>query len=252
MKRDIFSRSSVGALVLSKSPADEGSSNQVVAADATIAPNPNTRFHGFASKSFTSGPHGLGPRSRRRRKLGIGQRLCLRQLCRHWGQLQFRDGFPAANGHPKGPRNRHVSPRPGISASDKCGWVSTTSTSRTGKGGWNRKSTTLVPSSCSTTARSFSPGGSTSAKGLTEPFEIRDGVEIPIGTYRFNQGAVQYMGDRSRSVSFNAGANVGGFLQRPDTLLQLSLLSCGPTGVFQFSFSTFGTMWTSPSREVNS
>ena len=36
------------------------------------------------------------------------------------------------------------------------------------------------------------------AEGLTESFEIRDGVEIPVGEYWSNQVSLQYVGNRSR------------------------------------------------------
>lgn len=49
------------------------------------------------------------------------------------------------------------------------------------------------------------------AEQLTEPFEVRDNVEIPVGHYRFNQAAFQYIGNRSRLFSANGGYVLGGF-----------------------------------------
>jgi hypothetical protein len=54
------------------------------------------------------------------------------------------------------------------------------------------------------------------AEGLTEPFELHDGVDVPVGTYRGNQVFLQYMGSRSHRVSLRgrivAGAFYGGTL----------------------------------------
>jgi hypothetical protein len=59
---------------------------------------------------------------------------------------------------------------------------------------------------------SFAMGGwNNIAEGLAEPFEIRDNVEIPAGTYRFNQAMFQYFGSRSRRVSATGGFAAGDF-----------------------------------------
>jgi hypothetical protein len=46
---------------------------------------------------------------------------------------------------------------------------------------------------------------------LTEPFRIRPGVTIPIGTYRFNRPRVQYTSDSSKKIGFNARYKWGDF-----------------------------------------
>lgn len=54
-------------------------------------------------------------------------------------------------------------------------------------------------------------GWQNTAEGLTEPFEIREGIVIPEGTYRFDEASVQYLDNRSRAVSLSGGLTVGGF-----------------------------------------
>ncbi len=211
VKRDILSRSSVGALVLSKSPADEGASNQVMAADATIAPNPNTRFHGFVSKSFTSGltgsDHALGVDGNWESDKGFvsGSYVDIGD------NFNSEMGFLQRTGIRKVRGSAMVSPRPGKLGIRQL-WMGIDHiyiTDREGR--LESQVNNIGPFIMFNNGAFLFAGWLNFGEGLTEPFEIRDDVEIPIGTYRFNQGAVQYMGDRSRSVSFVAGANWGGF-----------------------------------------
>jgi hypothetical protein len=52
---------------------------------------------------------------------------------------------------------------------------------------------------------------SRAAEGLIKPFEIRRGVLIAPGTYRFNQGVLFYSGDQSRTLSLRGNLALGGF-----------------------------------------
>jgi hypothetical protein len=211
VKRDILSRSSVGALVLSKSPADEGASNQVVAADATIAPNQNTRFHGFASKSFTSGlsgsDHALGVDGNWESDKGFvsGSYVDIGD------NFNSEMGFLQRTGIRKVRGTAMVSPRPGKLGIRQL-WMGMDHiyiTDREGK--LESQANNIGPFIMFENGAFLFAGWLNLAEGLTEPFEIRDGVEIPVGTYRFNQGVIQYMGDRSRVISANAGVVWGGF-----------------------------------------
>ena len=55
VKRDVFERSSFGALYLGKTPAEEGDSNHVAAVDGNFALGESFTLLGFAAKSFTPG-----------------------------------------------------------------------------------------------------------------------------------------------------------------------------------------------------
>ena len=46
---------------------------------------------------------------------------------------------------------------------------------------------------------------------LIEPFEIREGQEIEVGDYAFNEFSISYSSDRSKAISGNARASRGGF-----------------------------------------
>ncbi len=211
LRRDLFARSSVGALVLSKSPADEGSSNQVVAADADLAPSPNTRIHGFAAKSFTPGltgsSHALGVDAtwETDRAMALGSYVDIGD------DFNSEMGFLQRTGIRKLRGNAFVSPRPdfGNIRQIYMGIDHSYITDREGQ--LESQFNHIGPYLIFNNGAMLFGGWTNIAEGLTEPFEIRDGVDIPVGTYRFNQGIVQYMGDRSRMVSFNGGANIGGF-----------------------------------------
>ena len=211
MRRDIFARSSVGALVLAKSPADEGSSNQVVAADANIAPNPNTRFHGFAAKSFTSGltgsSHAVGVDGNWQSDKGLASG----SYVDIGDDFNSEMGFLQRTGIRKVRGSAYVSPRPNFGGIRQVfmGIDQTYITDREGR--LESQFNNIGPFLIFNNGAILFGGWMNIAEGLTEPFEIRDGVDIPIGTYRFNQGVVQYMGDRSRKISFNAGTAIGGF-----------------------------------------
>ena len=46
---------------------------------------------------------------------------------------------------------------------------------------------------------------------LIEPFEIREGQEIEVGDYAFNEFSISYSSDRSKAISGNARVSSGGF-----------------------------------------
>ena len=46
---------------------------------------------------------------------------------------------------------------------------------------------------------------------LEEDFEIRDGINIPVGDYKWNEFAVNYRSDSSRKFSFSSSFSTGGF-----------------------------------------
>ncbi len=46
---------------------------------------------------------------------------------------------------------------------------------------------------------------------LIEPFEIREGQEIEVGDYAFNELSISYSSDRSKAISGNARVSSGGF-----------------------------------------
>lgn len=211
VKRDIFTRSSIGGMFLSKTPADEGSSNHVAAVDATVVPNQNTTLHGFASKSYTpeltGSSHAAGVDGNWTSDKGLvsGAYLDIGD------DFNSEMGFLQRTGIRKLRGSAMVSPRPRRAGIRQIyfGIDHTYITDR--EGNLESQFNSIGPYIIFDNGAFLFSGWVNIAEGLTEPFEIRDGVEIPIGSYRFNQGMVQYMSDRSRRVSGNAGIVFGGF-----------------------------------------
>jgi hypothetical protein len=211
IKRDLFARSSIGGLVLSKSPADEGSYNRVIAADFNLNPSNSTTFHGFAAKSFTPGltgaSHALAVDGARETdktylfgtyaeigedfnsEMGFLQRTGIRKA-RGAALWSPRPGWGGIRQIFLGDYHTYITDREG-NLETQYNWMSAEIHFNDGSvafGGWNNM-----------------------AEGLTEPFEIRDGVEVPIGEYRFDQATFHYRGSRSRSISVSWGVDIGGF-----------------------------------------
>jgi hypothetical protein len=211
LKRDLLGRSSVGAMVLAKSPADEGTYNRVVAADTTIAPDPNTTIHGFAAKSFTQGlagsSHALGADG----TWQTDKAMVSGSYVDIGDDFNTEMGFLQRTGIRKYRGSALVSPRPRFGGIRQVffGIDHTYITDR--EGNLESQFNNIGPFIVFNNGAFLFGGWLNTAEGLTEPFEIRDGVEIPVGSYRFDQGVVQYIGDRSRKLSINGGAVVGGF-----------------------------------------
>jgi hypothetical protein len=211
VKRDVFTRSSFGGLFLSKTPADEGSSNQVVAADATIAPNQNTTFRGFVSQSFTpdlrGSSHALGVDGNWQSDKG----MVFGSYVDIGDDFNSEMGFLERTGIRKLRGSAFASPRPGV-AGIRQAFIGVDHTYITNREGMLETQFNWIGPYLLFDNGSLLAGGWINiAEGLEEPFEIRDEVEIPIGTYRFNQAMVEYRGDRSRVVSGRGGFVVGGF-----------------------------------------
>ena len=211
VKRDVLARSSVGALFLSKAPGEEAPSNRVVAADANIAVTGNVSILGLLARSFTPG---LTQASHAgvidvnwetdrggafgeyadigedfNSEMGFLQRTGIRKyrgavfLARRPKRLGLRQVF-------LGEDHTYITDRNGRLQSRVNG---------------------LGPGFIFDNGSMLIANWTYDAEGLTEPFEIKDGVEVPVGTYRFNQAVVLYEGDRSRPLAARGMVVAGGF-----------------------------------------
>lgn len=211
VKRDIFARSSVGGMFLSKTPAEEGSSNQVVAADASLVPNDNTAIHGFASKSFTPGLTGSSHAAGIDGNWTTDKGFVGASYVDIGDDFNSEMGFIQRTGIRKFRGGAFASPRPERAGIRQIffGVDEIYIADREGK--LESQFTSVGPFILFDNGSMLMGAWTNLAEGLTEPFEIRDDVEIPIGKYRWNQGVLQYMGDRSRRISVNGGLVFGGF-----------------------------------------
>lgn len=211
IKRDIFARSSVGGMFLSKTPAEEGSSNQVVAADATLVPNSSTTFYGFASKSFTPGLTGSSHAAGIDGNWQSDKGMLFGSYVDIGDDFNSEMGFVQRTGIRKFRGSAFVSPRPGRAGIRQVFFGVDEMYIADREGRLESQFTSIGPFILFDNGSLLMGAWTNLAEGLTEPFEIRDDVEIPIGKYRWNQGVLQYMGDRSRTVSVNGGMVFGGF-----------------------------------------
>ena len=211
LKRDVLRRSTVGAFYLSKTPADEGGSNQVAAVDANLAFGESFSLMGFAARSSTTGLTGSSN--------AFNIDAALNKDRYGWG-LSYADigddfnsemGFLQRTGVRKYRGNQYLSFRPE--------WPGVRRVFMFVDGRYisdreNRLQTMLasVGPAIMFTDGSFLFGNYVrDAEGLTEPFELREDVYIPVGTYRGNQFLLQYMGSRSHRISFRGGIVAGAF-----------------------------------------
>ncbi|NWG13615.1 MAG: hypothetical protein HXY20_08785 [Acidobacteria bacterium] len=211
VKHDLLARSSVGALYLGKVPAEEGSSNQVAVADCNFALGESFSILGFAAKSFTPGLSGsshafdIDAALNRDRygwgfayldigddfnsEMGFLQRTGARKY-RGNGYLSFRPSWPGVRRLFIGADTQYVTDRENRLQTLQAG---------AGPGIIFNDGSFLF-------ANYYS-----NAEGLTEPFELRDAIEIPTGTYRGNQVFLHYEGSRSRRISAMGGLMGGAF-----------------------------------------
>ncbi|MBM3791315.1 MAG: carbohydrate binding family 9 domain-containing protein, partial [Acidobacteria bacterium] len=211
IKRDVLSRSSVGAMVLAKSPAEEGPSNQVAAVDGSLALGSSFSMLGFAARSFTPGlggpSHALNLDAALTKdgyglslayldigddfnsEMGFLQRTGVRKY-RGSGYLAFRPGWPGVRQVFAAVDTQYFT--------DRLGNLET-QLAAAGPGIVFHDGAFLFLNYIR------------NAEGLSEPFELRDQVDVPIGTYRGNQLAIQYFGSRSRRISARGGLVSGAF-----------------------------------------
>ncbi|MEW5981214.1 MAG: DUF5916 domain-containing protein [Acidobacteriota bacterium] len=211
VKRDVLRRSTVGAMYLSKVPGEEGTSNQVFAADGSFSFGDALSIIGFAAKSLTPGLNGSSH--------AFSIDAALNKDRYGWG-LIYADigddfnsemGFLQRTGIRKYRGGAYVGLRPGWRGVRQVflGPDVTYITDRQ-----NRLQTlngAIGPAVLFEDGSILFAQAIVNAEGLTEPFELRDGVEIPEGTYRGTQFVAQYMPNRGRRVSVGGGFYGGGF-----------------------------------------
>jgi hypothetical protein len=211
VKRDVLARSSIGAMYLSKTPAEEGSSNQVFALDTNLSFGESVNVMGYVAKSVTPGLTGSSH--------AVNVDAALNKDRWGWSAV-YADigddfnaemGFLQRTGVRKYRGDLYLGRRPGWRGVRKL-FLMADSSYVTNRQNELESLTVSGATGLFFVDGSFLFGNVTrNAEGLTEPFEIRDGVEIPIGEYWSNQVSLQFVGNRSRRLSFSGGLFAGGF-----------------------------------------
>jgi len=211
VKQDIFARSSIGGMFLNKTPADEGSSNQVAVADMTLTPTPNTTINAFAAKSRTPGLDGDDHAASIHAQWVTDPASVYADYVDVGDDFNSEMGFVPRTDIRKYRAQVFWSPRPKklnirqifmgndhIYITDREGNLESQINSL---GPWMRFENGTI----------LNGAWVYNAEGLKEPFEIRDDVEIPIGEYRFNRAVIGFAYDQSRRFAPNAFYSDGGF-----------------------------------------
>ncbi len=216
VKRDVLSRSSVGAMLLQKDPASESEppgvgANRVAATDFQLSYAENAEVQGFFAKSDTP---------------TLGGRDHAAAIHANWvtdGASVYGDfadigkdfnsemGFIPRTGIRKYRLNGYWSPRPHALGIRQIYFGNDHVYIEDDEGDLETQTNTLGPYVVFDNGSIFSAEWLYEKEGLKEPFEIRDGVEIPIGQYRFNRYNLGYMGDQSRPIAANVMVSGGGF-----------------------------------------
>lgn len=211
VKRDILKRSSIGALLLSKAPVGGDPSNQVVAADATVAPTGTVLVTGFAARSFTAGLTGASHAAGIEASYESDRGGVMLSYLDVGEDFNAEMGFVPRTGIRKLRGAVGIGRRPGALGIRQIFFGNDHQYYADSEGRLQSQVNVLGPAFIFNNGTFLVTGWLNAAEGLTEPFEIRNDVAIPAGTYRFNQAVVLYQGDQSRKISGRATLIAGGF-----------------------------------------
>jgi hypothetical protein len=226
VKQDVFTRSSLGAMLLSKSPATEAETpesgaNHVGALDFNFAISENTELQGFVAKSETPGlagsDHAIGAHG-----------SWVTDLWSIYGDytdigedFNSEMGFVPRTGIYKYRVNSFWSPRPRALGLRQIYVGNDYTLILDRQGELETEINSLGTWAVFDNGTVLFGDWIYEAEGLTEPFEIRDGVDVPVGDYAFHRFNLGFMGDQSRKVSLSGNLSGGGFYD--GSLLSYSL-----------------------------
>ena len=211
IKQDLFEKSSIGVIGLSRDPLDGGANNRATGLDFNLALGPSFKTDGFLAKTFSPGlknddwagainssydddfwDFGLS-------YTDIGE------------NFNSELGFVPRTDIRKFKLNAGVGPRPrflGLRQSfimNNLTYIEDHAGRLLGRnvfsGVWNMFQD----------GSNLFFGFGRSYERLEEDFEIRDGVIIPVGSYSFNSFSARFNSDRSRDVALGGDVNFGEF-----------------------------------------
>ncbi len=250
VKRDILAKSSIGVLATSKDLWDdviernalsrvllssERDHNRVFAADVNLAFGTGTRFTGFLGKSQTSG-------LQKKDWAGTAFLSHERDL---WGfSLEYSDiqeNFEAQLGFIQRNGVRKARAIPYLSQRWRRGPIRQTWFFNSFQYITDQNNNLATRTSFNGLFNLFRNGSElfvatlATFDDLDEAFELRDGVEVPVGAYSFRSLLAEFSSDKSKRVAMEATTNVGefysgklasfggGMLVRPNANLSLEL-----------------------------
>jgi len=221
VKQDIFARSSVGGMFLDKTPAGEGSRNQVAVADLNLAFSENSTVNGFFAKSYTPGLEGSDHLINVHAEWATDRASAFGDYVDIGDDFNAEMGFVPRTGIRKYRAQLYYSPRPRVLGIRQIFMGNDHIYITDREGNLESQVNTLEPYVVFNDGSILFGGWQYSAEGLKEPFEIRDDVEIPVGEYRFNRFDVNFTLDQSRRIAPSVFYSDGQFYN--GTLRSISL-----------------------------
>jgi hypothetical protein len=228
VKQDVLSRSSVGAMFLQKDPASESEPpgvgvNTILATDFQLSYAENAEVQGFLAKSDTPSLEGKDHAAALHANWVMDRASLYADFADIGRDFNSEMGFVPRTGIRKYRLNGYWSPRPRALGIRQIYFGNDHVYIADDEGDLETQTNTLGPYVVFDNGSILSAEWLYEKEGLKEPFEIRDGVEIPVGEYRFNRYNLGYMGDQSRpiaaSVLFSGGGFYGGTLQSASVTL---------------------------------
>lgn len=211
LKRDIFEKSTIGVIALSKDPFSGGDYNRAAGFDFNLAFGRHLQGTGYLAKTFSPGLRGQD---------WAGHLDFIYDSDFFQNDLAYTDigenfnaemGFIPRTDIRKFRWNVGVSPRPGI-LGIRQSFIFNYLTYIENHAGRleSRNNLTGIFNLFQSGATVFT-GFIQNYEYLSEPFEIKDGVFIPVGGYRYNQAMIWLESDQSRALGGRAEIQAGNF-----------------------------------------
>lgn len=222
VKRDVLSRSAVGAMFLQKEPASEGEpsgngANRVLATDFQLSYAEHAEVQGFFAKSDTPSLEGSDHAAAVHANWVTDAASVYGDFADIGEDFNSEMGFVPRTGIRKYRLNVYWSPRPHRLGMRQIYLGNDHTYIEDREGDLETQTNTLGPFVVFDNGSVLFGEWLYDAEGLKEPFEIRDDVEVPVGDYRFNRFNLGYIADQSRRIApnfvFSGGGFYGGTLQ---------------------------------------
>jgi hypothetical protein len=211
LKRDIFEKSSIGIIGVSKDPLTGGGSNRAFGADFSLAFGSNFQAGGFLAKTATrglTGGDGAGYLN-----LGWTSDLVAADISYTDIGPNFNAelGFVPRTDIRKLRWNFMLAPRPDILGLRQTFLMNTFTAVENQAGILESRNAMVGAFNLFQNGTEFFLGYMRNYEYLSEPFEIKDGVPIPAGGHHYGVFVTMFNSDRSRPFAVETEVNAGGF-----------------------------------------
>jgi hypothetical protein len=212
LKRDIFEKSSIGVIGLSKDPLSSGADfNRAAGFDFNLAFGSNFQSAGFLAKTFSPGRSG-GDWAGHLNALWTSDLLSADLSYTDIGtDFDAEMGFVPRTDIRKLRANVAVAPRPDILGLRQVYAMDNFTYIENHAGVLQSRSHMAGAFNMFQNGTELFLGYMSNYELLTEPFEIESGVFIPIGVHKYDMFVGMFNSNRSRNLSLEAEMDMGGF-----------------------------------------